>query len=404
MATVAGIKIKPKVKKEKITSVSIRENAKRDFSPKWDGAEGWDGIQFHRYFHSAMAWYRLEKSAKELKPAVINWMGRNGYDKEDIRAFKNTKDSRCGMTMGSVAACLLRGMPEIHEGFNNGRDTAQWLRDEIAKVIEQGQDDEVEDDGEVKTTKTAIAQPSIQDRMRDASGQMSEELDAAIDSFITDPEAFDPKAFRIVSLLRGKGAKAAHSRFIKGFFQKGYDELLELSSGNADEQLREAYKHLSRKNVKKLIEFYAAIVAACDQIAQEAKVLKKPRAKKVKPAEELVAKLKFKTIDDKLGVVSVPSANLIGAQAAIIYNSKTRKIGVYIAKTSAGLSVKGTSITDFTEKSFQKTLRKPADQLREFKEQNTQKRVTDWFGKIKATETIMNGRMNADIMILKVFK
>jgi hypothetical protein len=404
MATVAGIKIKPKVKKEKITSQSIRENAKRDYSPKWDNTAGLTGEEFNRHFRGAMAYYRLEKSNKDLKPSVINWMAANGYDKEDIRAFKNTKDSRCGMTMGSVAACLLRGMPEVHEGFNQGRDTAQWLRDEIAKVIEQGQDDEVEDDGEVKIVKTVIAQPSIQDRMRDASGQMSEELDAAIDSFITDPEAFDPKAFRIVSMLRGKGAKAAHSRFIKSFFQKGYDELLELSSGNADEQLREAYKHLSRKNVKKLIEFYAGIVAACDQIAQEAKILKKPRAKKIKPAEELVAKLKFKTIDDKLGVVSVPSANLIGAQAAVVFNAKTRKIGVYIAKTSAGLSVKGTSITDFTEKSFQKTLRKPADQLREFKEQNTQKRVTDWFSKIKATETIMNGRMNADIMILKVFK
>ena len=404
MATVAGIKITPKVKKEKITSQSIRENAKRDYSPKWDGTAELSGEAFTRHFRNAMGYYRMEKSNKDLKPAVINWMAANDYDKSDIRAFKNTKDSRCGMTMGSVAACLLRGMPEVHEGFNQGRDTAQWLRDEIAKVIEQGQDDEFEDDGEVKTVKTVITQPSIQDRMRDASGQMSEELDAAIDSFITDPEAFDPKAFRIVSLLRGKGAKAAHSRFIKGFFQKGHAELLELASGNADEQLREGYKHLSRKNVKKLIEFYAGIVAACDQIAQEAKVLKKPRAKKVKPAEELVAKLKFKTVDDKLGVVSVPAAGLIGAQAAVIFNSKTRKIGVYIARTSAGLSVKGTSITDFTEKSFQKTLRKPADQLREFKEQNTQKRVTEWFSKIKATETIMNGRMSADIMILKVFK
>jgi hypothetical protein len=404
MATVAGIKIKPKVKKEKITSQSIRENAKRDYSPKWDNTAGLTGEEFNRHFRGAMAYYRMEKTNKDLKPAVINWMAANGYDKSDIRAFKNTKDSRCGMTMGSIAACLLRGMPEIHEGFNQGRDTAQWLRDEIANVIEQGQDDEVEDTGEVKSVKTVVMQPTIQDRMREASGQMSEELDAAIDSFILDPEAFDPKAFRIVSLLRGKGAKAAHSRFIKGFFQRSYDELLELASGNADEQLREAYKHLARKNVKKLIEFYASIFAACDQIAQEAKILKKPRAKKVKPAEELVAKLKFKTIDDKLGVVSVPSANLIGAQAAVVFNAKTRKIGVYIAKTSAGLSVKGTSITDFTEKSFQKTLRKPADQLREFKEQNTQKRVTDWFGKIKATETIMNGRMNADIMILKVFK
>jgi hypothetical protein len=404
MATVAGIKIKPKVKKEKITSQSIRENAKRDYSPKWDNTAELTGEEFNRHFRGAMAYYRLEKTNKDLKPAVINWMAANGYDKSDIKAFKDTKDSRCGTTMGSVAACLLRGMPEVHEDFNQGRDTAQWLRNEIAKVIEQGADDEVEDDKEIKSAKITVAQPTIQDRMREAAGTMSEELDAAIDSWILDPEAFNPKDIKIINLLRSKGAKAAHSRFIKQYFQRNFDELAELASGNADEQLREAYKHNSRKNVKKLIEFYEMIMAACEQIAAEQKILKKPRAKKVKPAEELVAKLKFKPIDDKLGVVSVPAAGLIGAQAAVIYNSKTRKIGIYIAKTSAGLSVKGTSIAEFTEKSFQKTLRKPADQLREFKEQNTQRRVTDWFGKIKATETIMNGRMNVDIMILKVFK
>ena len=49
MATVAGVKIKPKVKKEKVTSVSIRENAKRDYSPKWDGAADWSGVQFTRF-------------------------------------------------------------------------------------------------------------------------------------------------------------------------------------------------------------------------------------------------------------------------------------------------------------------------------------------------------------------
>ena len=60
MATVAGIKIKPKVKKEKITSVSIRENAKRDYSPKWDGAETWSSEQFLRHFQGAMRYYRME--------------------------------------------------------------------------------------------------------------------------------------------------------------------------------------------------------------------------------------------------------------------------------------------------------------------------------------------------------
>jgi DNA-directed RNA polymerase beta' subunit len=389
--------------KLKQESIRIRQNKTRDMSPNWDDAANWEGERFTRHFHSAMAWYRLESSGKDLKVKVIDWMGRNSYDKKIIKAFKDTKDNRCSLTMGSIAACLIKGMPAAHPGFNNGKDSALWLGNEIARVIEEGKYDEVEN-SEVKVVKSAVVVPSIQDRMREAAGQMSEELDAAIDSWIQDPEAFDPKAFKIASLLRGKGAKAAHSRFIKSYFQKGHAELHELASGEADEQLREAYKHNSRKNVKKLIEFYDNIVAACDQIAAEAKVLKKPRAKKIKPAEELIKKLKFKAIDDKLGAVSVPAAQLIGAQSAVIYNTKTRKLGVYIAKSSAGLTVKGTSIDNFTEKSFQKTLRKPVDQLKEFKEQNTAKRVETWFGKIKSVETVLNGRMNADIMILKVFK
>lgn len=406
MATVAGVKIKVKPKKEstRITSQSIRENAKRDYSPKWDNTASLDSEAFNRHYRNAMDYYRLEKSNKDLKPLVINWMAANDFSKADIKAFKDTKDSRCGMTMGSVAACLLRGMPVVHEGFNKGRNTADWLKAEIAKVIEQGADDEVESDTPAVAIKPPAYVPTIQDRVREAAGTMNEEIDYAIDEWITDPEKFDPKAIKISGLLRGKGAKAAHARIIKGFYTRTQNELLELASGNADEQLREAYKHVSRKNVKKLIEFYASIMAACDQIAQEAKILKKPRAKKVKPAEELVSKLKFKAIDDKLGVVSVPAAGIIGAQAAVVYNSKNRKLGIYIAKSSAGLNVKGTSIIDFTEKSFQKTLRKPAEQLKEFKEQNTQKRAVDWFTKIKSTDTILNGRINAEVMILKVFK
>ena len=406
MATVAGVKIKVKPKKEstRITSQTIRENAKRDYSPKWDNTAALDSEAFNRHYRNAMDYYRLEKSNKDLKPLVINWMAANDFSKADIKAFKDTKDSRCGMTMGSVAACLLRGMPVVHEGFNKGRNTAEWLKAEIAKVIEQGADDEVESDTPTVSIKPPAYIPTIQDRVREAAGTMNEEIDYAIDEWITDPEKFDPKAIKISGLLRGKGAKAAHARIIKGFYTRTQNELLELAGGNADEQLREAYKHVSRKNVKKLIEFYASIMAACDQIAQEAKILKKPRAKKVKPAEELVSKLKFKAIDDKLGVVSVPAAGIVGAQAAVVYNSKTRKIGIYIAKSSAGLNVKGTSIIDFTDKSFQKTLRKPAEQLKEFKEQNTQKRAVDWFNKIKSTDTILNGRINAEIMILKVFK
>ena len=387
----------------RITGQSIRENAKRDYSPKWDGADAMSTSEFAAHFRDAMKYYRLESSAKELKPKVIDWMGRNDYTRDQIQSFKKTKDWRCNLTMGSIASCLLKGMPAIKQGFNNNNSSAEWLKEQIAETVEAGKWD-IEEVEVVKSAKSAIPVMNIQDRIREQAVSMSDEIDAAIDSWITDPEAFDPKAFKMVSLLRGKGAKAAQARYIKGFFARGLAELQELASGNADDQLKESYKFSSRKNVKKLIEFYESIAQACEQIAAEAKVMKKPRAKKVKPAEELVKKIKFKMTDDKLGVTSVPAAGLIGAQAAIVYNAKTRKIGMYISKTSAGLNVKGTSIIDFTEKSVQKTLRKPAEQLKDFKLQNTQRRVETWLSAIKATDTMLNGRMNQDIMILKVFK
>lgn len=384
-------------------SIAIRQNKGRDFSPKWDNTLALSADEFTRHFHNAMSWYRLESSAKDLKPKVIDWMGRNGYDRATIAAFKKTKDNRCSSTVGAIAACLIKGMPEQRADFNQGRSTVEWLKNQIAVIIEQGKND-IEEVEVVKADKPVAPVVTIQDRIRDQAGQMSEEIDAAIDQWITDPEAFDPKAFKMVSLLRGKGAKAAQTRYIKQIFQRGYDELVELSSGKADEQLREAYSHVARKNVKKLLEFYQSIFTACDQIAQEAKTLKKPRAKKIKPAEELVKKIKFKVSDDKLGISSVPPASIVGAQMAIVYNTKTRKLGVYGAKSSEGLGVKGASLINFSEKSTQKTLRKPDQQIKEFKEQNTANRVRTWFDKIKATEVKLNGRINAEIMIIKVFK
>jgi len=394
-----------KAPSKRITSVTIRQNKGRDMSPKWDGATEWSGEKFTRHFQHAMEYYRLESSVKDLKPKLVEWMNLNGYDKDHSNAIRKTKDKYFSGTVVGIAACLVKGMPEVHAGFNKGRDTAVWLRSEIEKVLAAGADDREEDEDAPKVVKKVeVYVPSIQDRLREAAGEMGEELDYAIDSWITNPETFDPKAFKVVNLLKGKGAKAAHSRLIKQYFTRGHEELLELASGNADDQLREGYSHVSRKNVKKLIEFYESIMAACEQIAAEQKVLKKPRAKKAKPAEELVKKVKFLLTDTKLNITSVPPSQIVGAQALVVYNVKTRKIGMYTSKTSAGLNVKGTSIVDFTDKSSQKTLRKPEVQLKDFKDQNTQRRVETWIGAIKTTGIKLNGRLNEDTVLLKVFK
>ena len=378
----------------------VRAKKGRDFSPKWDGHEAWDTNQFLRHFHSSMAWYRLESSNKELKPKVIDWMGRIGCTKEDISSFKKTKDNRCGTTMGAIAACLIKGMPAIREDFNDGKDSSAWLRTEISRVISEGKDDK-DDSEEVVAVKKDVYTPSIQERVRDASMLMTEEIETAIEAFQTDPEAFDPKAFKVLNVLKAKQAKAAHTRIIKSFYEGNLRELIEVAN-TKDEQLKEGYSHLTKAHLKKITAFYQEVVSACDMLGQEAKVNRKPRAKKPTDKSKIVGKLKYMKTNEPLKLVSVNPEDIIGAQELWIYNSKTRKLGRYVAEEFKELGVKGTTITGFSEsKSIQKTIRKPEEKLKEFKAAG-KVALRKFLDDINATDARMNGRLNEETVLLKV--
>ena len=256
----------------KVSAKRIAEHraaSKKDPSPSWSNHETFNASQFSLYFHNAMAYYRTTFSAKDLKPNVINWMSKNGYTKSEMAVFKNTKDWRCKVTTGAIAANLLRGMPAVREDFNSGRSTEAWLRDEIASIIEDGSEDIREQ--EEAEAKVVGPQISIQERMQDTSLGMTEEIEQAIENWHKDADSFDPKAFKILNLLKGKKAKAGHARVIRDFYAKDLAELELLASGKADEQLKEGYSNRSRKHIRKLIDFLKEINEACGMLMQEAK-------------------------------------------------------------------------------------------------------------------------------------
>jgi hypothetical protein len=396
-------KTAPKTRVTKKQVIAHRTRAVKDHSPTWEGVENMDAGQFLRHWHHAMEYYRLEFSGKDLKPAVIKWMTSIECSKQDIAAFKKTKDNRCNVTMGAIASCLLRGMPAVRADFNDGRDTTEWLRKQIVEVIAQGKDDIDEDDAKaLEAAKPAAYTPSIQERVRDAAYAMTEELETAIESFQNDPENFNPKEFKVLNLLKGKGVKAAHARIIKDFYSRDLVELEELASGKADEQLREGYSHLSKKQVKTLIAFYQEIASACDMLAQEAKVNRAPRKTKAVSKDKIVAKLKFMKTNEPLKLVSINPTDIIGVGELWVYNTKNRKLGKYVAAEFQTLSVKGTTITGFNENlSVCKTLRKPEEKLKEFKAAG-KVQLRKFLEDINATDTKMNGRINEETILLKV--
>ena len=396
---VAGSTAKSKKpKKQKITSVTIRENRGKDFSPSWDDCDQMDAKQFLRHYHSAMQYYNLQFSGKDLKPAVVKWMESNDFDKDIIKSYKKTTDWRTSVTMGAIASCFLRGMPEQRADFNNGMNTRTWLINSINKVISNGKSDDQSDETEQKTVTTPV---NIQERVKETTLRMTEEIEEAIDNWIISPDTFEPKQLKIINILKSKEAKAAHARIIKDYYQTSMQEI-QLTIEGKDLDLKEAYSNKSKKQLNSILAFYKEIDSACAMLMEEAKVTRKPRAKKAVPKDKLVEKLKYLKSHEPLKLVSINPTEIIGSKELWVYNSKTRKLGKYIADDMTGpLTVKGTTIVGYDEhKSIQKTIRKPDDKLKEFKSAG-KILLRKFLDDINATDTKLNGRINEDIILLK---
>mgnify|MGYP003348540752 CR=1 FL=1 len=102
--------------------------------------------------------------------------------------------------------------------------------------------------------------------------------------------------------------------------------------------------------------------------------------------------------------LAIDPANIVGSSQLWVFNTKTRKLGVYNSQDSGGLSVKGTSLLNYDETtSIQKTIRKPETVL-----PNCLKGgkiiLRKLLPEINAVEQPLTGRINSDTILLRVIK
>lgn len=385
-------------KTKKTTLHTIRENRGKDLSPSWENHEKMSATQFVKNYHTAMQFYNLEIPNKDIKPTVLKWMTRNNVDSNIIAKFKKVKDWRCVSSMSSIALCLMKGMPEYREDFNNGRNTKNWLLDKINQVIEDGELDYTteEEFGNNTPVKPVV---NIQERLRDISLIMCDDIESYIDKFITNPEKWSPKGINIVNLLKTNGVKSAHARIIKEFYSRSLNEIASLFGTEVDEDLKENYSCYTKKQLRNLLEFYQSIDSACNMLIEKAKVekVKKPVSK-----DKIVEKLKYKKEDENLKLVSISPVAIIGATVLWTFDTRTKKLYQYIAAEHQTLSVKGSEIVGFDiDKSIGKTIRKPIEELTKFK--NAGKvALRTFMDSINTLEIKGTGKVTEHQLILKV--
>lgn len=164
------------------------------------------------------------------------------------------------------------------------------------------------------------------------------------------------------------------------------------------------YKKIVTENINKNSEIVKSLNLVLTNKENSKSAIRTPRKKKAIPNTKLVEKLKFKKTDIELGLSSISPESIIGAQILIVFNCKTRKFGIFHAKDSNGFTVSGTTLGDYDDQSSVcKNLRKPKEQLTTLMT-GTKAKIKNEFASIRSIESKLTGRINEDILLLKIFR
>lgn len=357
--------------------------------PVWDTerAAAMPQEEFDHHLRKAFFYYNYFYTQKDLKKYVVNWM-KEQYSKSDVSRFIRSNDRAIPMTVCSLIKAHTQGMPLREKEL-------QYVKDRIHEALSSDIPDEPV--VEQKTVAPAAVK-TIQDRLNEKTSEHLAHFEGLYDE-VVQGDTVDPKAYDyFVANNVPQGQLGKFEDYVDT--QRMY---LTAAMDKMDEQYVEAYRHYRAADYKRHFAFLDLIQTAIDQYRQVKKATKKARVKRAPNKEKVVSKLKYMREEKTLKLVSINPVDIIGAQELWAYNTKTRKLYKYIADSLTGpLGIKGTSIINFdTAKSVGKTLRKPEEKLKEFAK-SSKVQLRKFLEEIKATETQANGRINTDMVLLKV--
>jgi len=327
----------------------------------------------------ALSWYAQNRDSKDATKYAIEYFKK----KLKIQAPDSIKSQ--SSTFGFICRIVSLG------GVLNDSNTI-WFNETIDKIKQSTT--------VVKQTTKTASVLSIQDHIKRKASECIGELEGQVDELITSDFKANVSPY---ATMTGMDVKNAHTKFVIEHFKTRrveYDNVLTTT----DADIKEAYSNFTKVQLKKLIAYCDQVIVDGMKLAGEAVKTRKPRKRKAKSADQLIAKLNYAKDFAELKLVSVDPKTIIGASSLWVYNTKTRKLGVYHAVDAAGLNIKGSTIQNFAEsKSVSKKLRKPNVTLPEVLK-GGKVALRNVLNDIRAVESTLTGRINADTILLRTVK
>ena len=254
---------------------------------------------------------------------------------------------------------------------------------------------------QVTVVKTPTAQViSIQDRVKEKAGEIIGEVEDIIDQMVVYKTL---KEFNMYEWLQHNEVKPMVAKFIADYYEPNLQEIEEVLAGK-DEQLNEAYSWMTKKeqrNYKKLLQ---GIIDDVNNFGSNQRKVRAPRKKQPKTTQQILKNLKYQPEDTTLKIASVDPAKLIGALELWAFNTKHNVLEYYVASDRGGLTVKGTTLQNWsTDQSIKRKVRKPDDFLPMIIKGGP-KAIIKRFNDLATKPSTCNGRIGENTVLLRVTK
>jgi|LakMenE18May11ns_1017448.scaffolds.fasta_scaffold9929400_2 hypothetical protein len=341
----------------------------------------------------SFTWYGRFYGKKDAKEFLAQYLDLRERPQE-AKIMRKIDEKECINTLAWLARMELRGL-ELSE------TESDTLQNEIKRLLETINKPQVVE----AIVPDAPTRPNIQEILKDKAREAAGELEGLFDEYITSG-AGSKHTLRPIDEVAKKNVMPQHISLLTDVWKKKLNEIEEVLKGT-DAQLVQGYQHLTKTQLKNIVKFIELVISDLNSYISVKKAAKAPRARKAVPVEKIVAKLKYlKTFKDtasKLDLMSISPIKLHGASEAWVYDTAKRKLHHYVADDySKTFTVKGSTLLGFdTAQSEVKTLRKPAEQIKEV--MGSKPAARKYFKDIKAVSTTPNGRFNDAMIILKAF-
>jgi hypothetical protein len=337
-------------------------------------------------------WYNSMRDGKDAKKYLVEALKNSGVDKKVVGAFTDIADSDC-RSIGYIARMISRGakLSETDQAqFENGLTGLIAAAEAIA-----------EEKKEVNTDSVQKPKVSVQDRIRAQADKIIGGFEEDLDQIIRTGDLDDVSGIR--AYIVEEGVKGPQAKLILAWVEQKRKEYLTVQRSK-DEQIKEGYSNLDKKDVKNILKWLDMVQEGTDAVVAAKKAARKPRKRKEKPVTQVVGAVKYLKSEPTLKAVSIDPTQIVGALQLWVFNTKTRKLGVFHATDESGLTVKGTTVKNFDEKkSIAKTVRKPEKKIPEVINAGkvALRHIMD---EIKAKPSVLKGRLNEETLLLKVVK